>query len=91
MQFDLSNKVVKLCADCMSAEAQGETDVAKKCFQEAWALAETNFERFTAAHYMARNQGNATAELQWNIDALKYAEAMGDDEVKSHFPSLTLI
>jgi len=90
MNFDPENRVVKLCAEGMQAEAKGELDAAKKCFDEAWSIASDDFERFTAAHFLARAQTDAQLSLQWNLDTLKYANAIDDESTRSHYPSLYL-
>ncbi len=90
MQFDLNNKIVKLCADGMNAEARGDIRLAMTLFQQAWDAAADDFEKFTAAHYLSRNRQDASVELQWNETALDHALAMTDDEAKAHYPSLYL-
>jgi len=90
MQFDPDNKVVKLCAQGMQAEAEGKTDVAHSLFQQAWDIAENDFEAFTAAHYLARNQKDPKDVLKWNVVALKRANTIKDDSMKAHYPSLYL-
>lgn len=90
MQFDQTNPVVKLCVDGMNAEATGDIDQATTCFTEAWNMAGDDFERFTAAHYMARNQADKNTELKWNLTSLEYAGKIGDDAVKAQLPSLFL-
>ncbi|MBD1367499.1 hypothetical protein IDJ77_27055 [Mucilaginibacter sp. ZT4R22] len=90
MNFDPENKVVKLCAQGMQAEAEGKIDEANACFKQAWDAATNDFERVTAAHYCARNQPNPLINLQWNLDALKYADAIKEDSLKGHYPSLYL-
>ena len=90
MNFDPENKVVKLCALGMQAEAEGKIEEANACFKQAWDAATNDFERFTAAHYCARNQADPLVNLQWNLDALKYAQAIHDESIKGHYPSLYL-
>jgi hypothetical protein len=91
MNFDPENKIVKLCADGMQAEATGDlVEAAKQCFEEAWNAAADDFERFTSAHFLARAQTHPQLNLQWNLDALKYAEAMDDEATRGHYPSLYL-
>ena len=53
MQFDPNNEVVKLCAEGMSAEFEGNLDQAHHIFQQAWDRATNDFEAFTSAHYLA--------------------------------------
>ncbi len=90
MHFDLNNKVIKLCAEGMSAELEGRIEAAQALFDEAWSLAENDFERFTAAHYVARNQKEPADVLKWHVKALKHAELVKDDGMKAQFPSLFL-
>ncbi|MEO7213681.1 hypothetical protein [Mucilaginibacter sp.] len=90
MNFDPENKVVRLCAKGMQAEAEGKIEEAGNCFKQAWEAATNNFEKFTAAHYCARNQPDPQVNLQWNLDALKYVDAIESDELKTHYPSLYL-
>jgi tetratricopeptide (TPR) repeat protein len=90
MNFDPENKVVQLCAQGMQAEAEGKIEEANNCFKQAWEAATNDFERFTAAHYCARNQPDPQVNLQWNLDALKYADAIDNAELKTHYPSLYL-
>lgn len=90
MQFDPDNVVVKLCAEGMSAEFEGNLEQAHHIFQQAWDSATNDFEAFTAAHYLARNQKRPEDVLLWNMKALDYANAINDDEMKIHYPSLYL-
>lgn len=90
MEFNLENPVVKLCAEGMSAEAQGKIDNAKELFQEAWNIASDNFEKFTAAHYLARNQNDSKVELEWNLASLNYAMMIPDETKNATLPSLYL-
>ena len=73
MEFNPNNPVVKLCAQGMEAEVQGDIETARKLFTEAWERATNDFEAFTAAHYMARNQPDLEDELRWNLIALEKA------------------
>ncbi len=90
MQFDPENNVVKLCAQGMQNEAEGKIEDAHKLFQQAWDIAGNDFEAFTAAHYLARNQKDANDALKWNLEALSRANAIKDDDMKAHYPSLYL-
>jgi len=90
MKFDPNNPVIQLCATGMQLEAQGKIDEASASFQKAWQLATNDFERFTAAHYVARNQKDPVDNLKWNVDALMYAHAIDSDSSKGHYPSLYL-
>jgi len=90
MQFDPENKVIKLCVDGMNAEARGAHDEAMRLFQSAWDQSVNDFERFTSAHYLARSQHAPEDRLKWNLEALSYARAIEDEDMKVHYPSLYL-
>lgn len=90
MLFDPENPIVKLCAEGMQAEAEGKIETARTLFGKAWDNAANDFEAFTAAHYMARNQTDAAGALKWNLEALSRAKAIKDDDVRATFPSLYL-
>ncbi|MEO6632373.1 MAG: hypothetical protein ABIN13_11640, partial [Mucilaginibacter sp.] len=72
------------------AEAEGKIEEAHSLFQQAWDMATDDFEAFTAAHYLARNQKDPYDVLKWNLEALNRANKIKDDEIGGHYPSLYL-
>lgn len=90
MEFDQNNKVVQLCAKGMKLEAQGLAAQASALFNEAWDAADSDFEKFTSAHYVARHQENIVEKLKWDEMALDFALKINDDAVKQAYPSLYL-
>ncbi len=90
MEFNPDNKVVQLCATGMELEGQGKFEEAHKYFEEAWQYAITDFERFTAAHYVARHQKNTSEKLKWDRTALMHALNIRDENIKQILPSLYL-
>ena len=90
MRFDPSNKIIQLCAEGMEAEGKGGIEAAKKLFLKAWEESTTNFEKFTASHYLARNQENIEEELIWNLESLRLASLIDEDSMKEYFSSLHL-
>lgn len=90
MEFDPNNEVVLLCVKGMTAEGEGKIEEAHQLFQQAWETATNNFEAFTAAHYLARNQKDPEDGLKWNLKALSLADTIKDDSMKPHYPSLYL-
>lgn len=90
MEFDPGNNVVKLCAEGMDMEAKGESEHANRLFLQAWNEARNDFEKFTAAHYVARHQKTVTDKLKWDKTALELALRIDSDTVKGSFPSLYL-
>lgn len=90
MTFDPENNVVKLCAEGMASEGRGQLQRAKSLFEQAWNEAHTDFEKFTAAHFVARHQPDALGKLQWDESALEMALKINDENIKGSYPSLYL-
>ena len=90
MIYDPKNNIVKLCIQGMEMEAKGKQTEAIKLFMQAWNEASDNFEKFTAAHYVARHQKNIAEKLKWDETALRLALAIKDEYIKEVFPSLYL-
>src|SRR4030081_2044379 len=88
MEFNPSNNVIKLCLQGMAMEEKGNPDEASRLFLQAWNEATNDFEKFTAAHYVARHQKNVSDRLKWLETALQFALRINDDSVKGAFPSL---
>lgn len=89
MQFDPNNTVIKLCARGMELEAKQPAE-AKALFMQAWNEATNDFEKFTAAHYVARHQNSIEEKLHWDKTALDFALKIDDEKMKANFPSLYL-
>ena len=87
--FDTDNPVVKLCAQGIATEGAGDIAGAKDLYMQAWDIATDDVERFTAAHYMARNQ-SPQQQLHWNQLALDHAMKVNEESVKATLPSLYL-
>lgn len=90
MEFDQNNNIVKLCALGMEMEGKGKPEEANKLFMQAWNEATNDFEKFIAAHYVARHQKTLADKLKWDETALQLALKMNNDTVKEAFPSLYL-
>ena len=88
MEFNPNNNVIKLCIEGMGMEGIGKPDEAGKLFVQAWNEATNNFEKFTAAYYVARHQENSSDKLKWLETALQFALKINTDAVTSAFPSL---
>lgn len=65
MLIDPNNNVVRLCAQGMDQEGKGNPEDAGKLFLLAWAEATNDFEKFIAAHYVARHQHSVADKLKW--------------------------
>lgn len=88
MEFSPFNPVVKLCLQGMDMEEKGKAEEASKFFLQGWTEATNNFEKFLAAHYVARHQKTVADKLKWLETTLEYALKVNDDAVKSAFPAL---
>jgi rifampin ADP-ribosylating transferase len=90
MEFNPSNNIIKLCLQGMDREGEGKFEEASRLFLHAWNEATNYFEKFIAAHYVARHQKNVSDKLKWLETALQFALKINNDTVKSAFPSLYL-
>lgn len=88
MEFSPTNKIVKLCLQGMTQEDSGQPQAAAKIFLQAFNEAENDFEKFLAAHYVARHQQTAADKLKWLETTLQFALKSDEDAVKSAFPEL---
>jgi len=88
MEFNLSNPVIKLCIQGMGMEDRGEAEKARRVFLQASNEATNDFERFIAAYYVARHQGNISDKLIWLERSLQFALQINDITVAAAFPSL---
>jgi len=87
---DQNNVVVKLCAQGMAAEDEGNVERASSLFAQAWAQSTNELERCIAAHYVARHQPSAAQALQWNQEALDCANRVTDGSAGEFLASLYL-
>lgn len=90
MEFSPNNIVIKLCMQGMGMEEKGKPEEAGELFFQAWNEAKNDFEKFIAAHYVARHQKSIADKLKWHETALQFALKLNDDAVKAAFPPLYL-
>jgi len=90
MEFDPNNHIVKLCLQGIAQEEKDKPEEASRLFLQAWNEATNDFEKFMAAHYVARHQENVIDKLRWLETALQFALKVNNDAVTSAFPSLYL-
>lgn len=88
MEFNPGNRIVQLCLQGMSAEDNANTEKAGEIFLQAWNEATNDFEKFLAAHFVARHQQNTPDKLKWLEAALESALKVNDDGVNSALPAL---
>ena len=90
MEFDPNNNVVKLCVQGMVLEEKDKPNEESKLFLQAWNEATNDFEKFIAAHFVARHQKNNSDKIKWLETALQFALKINDYTVKAAFSSLYL-
>ncbi len=90
MEFSPNNPVVKLCIQGMDMEEKGKHEEASSLFLQAWNEATNDFEKFTAAFYVARHQKSVRDKLKWLETTLQLALSVNNDSVKGALSSLYL-
>jgi len=88
MEFSPSNKIVKLCIQGIAMEENGDDEAALGLFLEAWKGSTNDFEKFLAAHFVARHQDDVGDRLKWHEAALQFALAVNNEASRSALPSL---
>jgi rifampin ADP-ribosylating transferase len=88
MEFDPKNKVINLCVQGMDMEEKSKPEEGSRLFLQAWNEATNDFEKFTAAHHVARHQKNLSDKLSWLETALQAALKINNESVRGAFPSL---
>lgn len=88
MEFSPFNPIIKLCLQGMEMEEKGKPEEALQLFLQGWNEATNNFEKFIAAHYVARHQKTVSDQLKWLEIALQSALKINDDTITSAFPAL---
>jgi tetratricopeptide (TPR) repeat protein len=88
MEFNPNSNVIKLCLQGMGLEEKGKPEEAGRLFLRAWNEADNDFEKFIAAHYVARHQKNISDKLKWLETDLQLALKINNDSVKGAFAPL---
>lgn len=88
MEFNPNNNIIKLCLQGMDREEKGKPEEASRLFLQAWNETTNDFEKFTAAYYVARHQKNVPDKLKWLETALQFALKINNNTVNGAFPSL---
>lgn len=88
MEFSPNNNIVKLCIQGMALEEKGTPDKAAALFLQAWNEASNDFEKFIAAHYVARHQKNIADKLKWLETDLQLALKINNESVQAAFAPL---
>jgi len=72
----------------MEMEGKNQPEAASKLFLQAWEEASDDFEKFLAAHYVARHQNTVSDKLKWLETGLEFALKANSDSVKAALPLL---
>jgi rifampin ADP-ribosylating transferase len=72
----------------MEMEAEDRLEEASRIFLQAWNESTNDFEKFTAAYYVARHQETVRDKLKWLETSLQFALKINDVTVSGAFPSL---
>jgi hypothetical protein len=72
----------------MDVEGKGRPEEASRLFLQAWNESTDDFEKFIAAHFVARHQQTIVDKLQWFEKSLQFALKTKTDTVQSAFHSL---
>ena len=88
MEFDPNNNVIQLCVQGMELEGEGKPEEAYSIFLQAWNDATNDFEKFTAAYYVARQQKTVPNKLKWLEASLQAALRINDVTIMGAFPAL---
>ncbi|MEZ4513720.1 MAG: hypothetical protein R3C62_17775 [Chloroflexota bacterium] len=90
--MQLDNPIVQLCLRGTQAEFHGELQQAHALYQEAWVMAQDDYEACVAAHYLGhilmRLEAPVQERLHWHQEALKRANQVSDERVKPFYFSL---
>jgi hypothetical protein len=88
MEFNPKNHIVQLCIQGMDMETKEKPEEAGRLFLQAWNEATTDFEKFLAAHHVARQQKNVSDKLKWLETTLQFALKVNNPAVNGALPSL---
>ena len=88
MEFSPNNNVIRLCIQGMVLEEKGKLEEASRIFLQAWNEATNDFEKYIAAHYVARHQKNVSDKLKWLETTLQLALKINDPAVNGALPGL---
>lgn len=86
--MDPENPVIKLCIAGTQAEFAGRMGEARALYWQAWEQSRGDFEACIAAHYVARCQESLQARLEWNLEALRLADASSCENIRGFYLSL---
>lgn len=90
MEFNPNNPVIQRCMQGMGMEEQGQHNEAGKIFMQAWDEAGNDFEKYIAAHFVARHQKNSSDKLKWLNTCLEFALKVNSHTTQGALPALYL-
>lgn len=90
MEFNPSNSIVQRCLQGMGMEEKGNAEDAGRLFMQAWNEATNDFEKFLAAHFVARHQKSVSDKLEWLQTSLQFALTGNNATVQGAISTLYL-
>ena len=69
-------------------EENGKPEEAKRVYLQTWNEATNDFEKYLAAHFLARFQKDVGGKLKWLETCLQFALKVNNDSVNGALPSL---
>lgn len=88
MGQDKQSDSLLACQQGIAAEFKGELAQALACYQQAWELARSAYEKAVAAHYLGHLAENPQAALVWHQTALEHAQQAPPEAVEAFWASL---
>lgn len=88
MSFNPNSPVIQFCMQGMESDGNGQPDEARRLFLQAWNESLSDYERFIAAHFVARVQADVADKLHWLQTALQLALKVNDESVAAAFAAL---
>ena len=86
--METKSRTLELCLQGIDAEFQRCIDDARGLYRAAWEAVEDDYDACVAAHYIAHLEPDPHRAHEWNLEALRRADAVADDRVTSFYPSL---
>ena len=72
----------------MAAAERGDATEGRRFFREAWDESTNDFEKFLAAHFLARSAESVRERLKWSETALESALKVDNEATRSALPTL---
>lgn len=81
-------QVLQLIKESRNLESQLAFKKAKKKFEQAWSLSNTDFEKYMTARLLAQTHAPCSEQLEWLLLSLDFGMKVYDNAVKISLPTL---